>query len=237
MTVSVDCPTVDVIDQGLRVRIPGGATLNATVDSTTPTRAAIARDLIAKINTALAPLQPLFTVIDVLLALKDVVFGIKDAITAFPPRPDRAIEPLADLVEKASTLPSLIPQVSGPVMVLDILDVLIEVVSALEDQLEGIIAQEADILAAEQIAAEPGNESLLAVTACARDVNAAVLANMQAGLTPLNRVVAVLNLVVQMLGLQPLPDLGDLGADAAAALEVISDFRAAIAALRSAIPA
>lgn len=232
MAVEVPCPTVEVSNQGLSVRMPGGPILSVAVPQTSPTDLAVAKNLITQANAALAPLAPLFNTIDAVLAVKDFAEAVPDLLT----NPSAVVQAVADLVEKVDKLAALVPQLSVPILAVDLIDVIITALSGFIDQLGTIVEQQIKIAAALTTAETPGNEGLVEIAACAQTLNDQVMADLAAGAGPLNQVIGVLNLLLELAGLDPIPDLAEIGDDAEAAIDQLGTVVETLGTLRDAIP-
>jgi hypothetical protein len=121
-------------------------------------------------------------------------------------------------------------------MVLSVIDVLLAFLDGLVVQLYAITAQQARLLRAEERARTLGNTRLAEVVACARGSLDAQLQGLSQSLGPINRLIAVVNLFMEMLGLDGLPTMNELGADAQRALESISQAVNALKEVRARIP-
>ena len=75
------CVELTVTPQNLSLTFPGGAALAAQL----PDPMQLSKQLMAQANAALAPLVPVFNVIDTVLALFQAVKAIPDAITSLAP--------------------------------------------------------------------------------------------------------------------------------------------------------
>jgi hypothetical protein len=64
----------------------------------------------------------------------------------------------------------------------------------------------------------------------------AYLQNLNEGMKPLNRLVGLLNLFLQLAGLSTIPDLADLGDDAEAALAPLDAVIDSLKAIRAGLP-
>jgi hypothetical protein len=83
----------------------------------------LSKQLMAQANAALAPLVPVFNVIDTVLALFQAVKAIPDAITHLDPT--KITDALPDVAQKASKLLAIVPQLSVPLMIVGLIDVLL----------------------------------------------------------------------------------------------------------------
>jgi hypothetical protein len=229
------CVELTVTPQRLSVIVPGGASLDAELpDLGTADPLRLAKQLLAQANAALAPLAPVFDLIDVGLALVEAVKAIPDAISHLDP--GKITDALPELGKKAGTLAALVPQLSVPLMVVGLIDTLLAFLDGLAIQLRALINQQARIQKAADRAASLGNAQLQAVADCSRHHIDAQLQSLSESLAPVNRFIALLNVLGQLAGLGPLPTLSDLGVDPAAALQPIADTTKLLQQLRAAIP-
>jgi len=229
------CVELDVTPQRLQITFPGGASLDPELPfAGLPDPLQVAKQLLGQANAALAPLQPVFNILDVALALFEAVKAIPDAISSLDP--GKIAEALPALAEKVAKLAPLVPQLSVPLMIVGILDTLIGFLGGLSTQLRGIVDQQVRIQAAENRAVELGNAQLQVVADCAKHHVATQLASLSESVAPVNRLIALANVFAQIVGLGPLPELADLGTDAAAALKPIDDAVQTLRQHRGAIP-
>ncbi len=229
------CVELTVTPQRLSVIVPGGASLDpelADLGPADPMR--LAKQLLAQANAALAPLGPVFDLIDVGLALVETVKAIPDAISHLDP--GKITDALPELAQKAGRLAPLVPQLSVPLLVAGLIDTLLAYLDGLTIQLRALINQQVRIQRAADRAAALGNAQLRAVADCSRHHVDAQLQSLSESLAPVNRFIALVNVLGQLAGLGPLPDLSALGTDAAAALQPISDTAKLLQQLRAAIP-
>jgi len=230
------CVQLAVTPQSLQVTFPGGAALDAQLpDIGIPDPMELSKQLMAQANAALAPLTPVFNIIDVALALHKAVKAIPDAIKSLDP--GKISDALPDLERKAGKLLQLVPQLSVPLMIVGLIDVLLSFLGGLAGQLRAIIDQQVRIQHAENRAAELGNAQLLVVVGCAREYVDAQMHSLAESVAPVNRLIALINVFAELAGLGPLPDLSDLGRDAQAALKPLDEVVRVLKEIRAAIPA
>ena len=229
------CVELTATPQSLSLAFPGGASLDAQLpDLGIPDPMELSKQLMAQANAALAPLVPVFNIMDVVLALFETVKAIPDAITHLDP--GKITEALPELTQKAGKLLAIVPQLSVPLMIVSLIDVLLAFLGGLAGQVRAIIDQQVRIQTAENRAAELGNTQLQVVADCSKHHVDAQLANLAASVAPVNRLIALINVFCQLAGLGPLPDLSDLGRDAQAALGPLDDTVKALTELRKTIP-
>lgn len=222
----------------LCITFPGGVELCASVGVSVGDPAAIVTSLLAQVNSALMPLAPFFDVLNVVKAVGDCVQAIPDCLGPLPdPRP--LLQCIPGLVEALEKLLELLPIFTIPKMIKGILETIITGLMGLRQKLAAMIAQSARIIAAGTKAAKVGGrmgQALQHITDCASSNLTAQLANENAALLPLNRLIGVMNLLLKIVGLPCIPTLGGLGA---LTDEVLAPLDAAIKVLQaiaSAIP-
>jgi hypothetical protein len=202
------------------ITLPGGAQLVAMAGLDTGDLSAIVRGVLSMVNTALVPLTPIFNIIDTVIAIKDCIM----AVPSVPINPQALVDAIEKLVESIAKLASIIPQVSVPLMVRDIINVIILALTALKTELSTLIVQSLRIDGSTQKAALPGNEALAAVLDCARAAQEATMENLGKSMEPLNRMINLINALLDIAQVPKdvrLPSLDDLGDDAEAALDVL----------------
>jgi hypothetical protein len=235
MAANIVCPDVTVQDQDQCVRFPGGATLCVQVPQVNPDQFQIAKNLLTQANSALAPLAPLFSIIDAILAVKAVIDAIPDSLGP-PPDPTALAQTIPELAKKVAALAALIPQLSVPLLVVDTIDVVLAALNGILEQLTLLQEQQGRINAALVRAALPGDGALAGVAGCAQDVLNAQIQALQAGTVPINSLLAVVNVFLGLVGLDPLAPLNTLPDDpalAVAQLEIVVDV---LTKARNAIP-
>lgn len=203
------CIQVNAIPGGLCVTFPGGATVCAQADLEFGDLSKSMRSLFAQINTALAPLTPFFDIIDLGKAIVDCIQAIPDALGP-PPDPSGLINCIPGLVEKLNKLLKLLPILTIPGMIKDIIQALVYMLTGIRQQLLALQAQQQRILAAATAAAQTGNLDLQIVVDCETGNLDAYLLNLNAGMEPLNRLIGILNTLAQLVGLPCIPTLADV---------------------------
>lgn len=191
------------------------------------------RDAMGALNAALTPLGPFFKVLDVLQAIVECVKAVPEVVTS----PDKIINCIPTLLDKLGDLLSLLPQIWLPKLIAQILDLVIEVLQELRAEIEAQINFAVDLAAAELEAAKPGNFVLAAIVDCEKGNQAITLANMNESQGPIKRLMGIVKLLMDLSGLgMAIPDIGELGEDATAALAPLDISIKGLTALRSAIP-
>ncbi len=224
LPLSEICKPVVVPPQSLCVTMPGGAQLCVNLPVVVPPSASeVARAMFAQINAALAPLTPIFNLIDAIAAVVACVQAVPEAITKLDVF--ALVQCVPDMVEKVAKLMSLIPPLSIPVTIRDILTVIIAYLSGLVADLEDAKAQLQAIALANLKAQTPGNAGLFGAVLCAQGLYEAGMANMAAGAEPLNRLMGILNALLALVpGVDPLPCLGSLDALPTVVIDTLNAF-------------
>ena len=235
--LSAACVEVKVGKQDLCVTFPGGAEMCVQLPSVSiPDPAELSKQLMAQANAALAPLVPIFNIIDVVMALFNCVKAIPDSLGP-PPDPSKLAKCMPDLAQKAAKLLKLVPQLSIPLMVVGLIDVLLAFLEGMRNQLKAVVDAQVKIAKAATRAAELGNVQLTTIVDCANANIEAQMKNLGESAAPVNRLIAIINMFMELAGLPKLPDLANLGSDAEQALSALDGVVNTLKAARSAIPA
>jgi hypothetical protein len=230
------CVELTATPQSLSLTFPGGAEIAVQVpDGGIPDQMQVGKQLMAQASAAMAPLVPVFNLLDTVLALFKTVKAIPDAITSLSPA--KITDALPDLITKASKLLKLIPQLSVPLMIAGLIDALLAFLEGLKGQLQVLVDQQARIQQAEARAAELGNAQLQGVVGCAKHHVEVQMQSLSESAAPVNRLIALVNVFTGLVGLPSLPNLSDLGPDPEAALAPLASVVQTLKAIRSSIPA
>jgi len=235
MAVDLTCPDVIVTEQDQCVRFPGGAELCVQTPVIAPDQYQVAKNLLTQANAALAPLAPVFSIVDAILAVKAAIDAIPDSLGP-PPDPTKLAQALPALAEKVAALAALVPQLSVPFLVVDTIDVILLSLQGITTRLQILSAQQTRINAAIVKAAVQGNTSLAEVTECAQEILDGQIAALQQSASPIDSMVGVLNLFMGLIGLDSIPPLGALPADPADAIESLASAVEMLTRIRNAIP-
>ena len=206
-----ECKPIPRLPAPRQIVFPGGAALSQVLaaGSEIPSGLDAATNLLAQASPAMAPLMPMFNIIDAVLALVECVQAVPDALGP-PPDPAKMVEALSGLAEKLPKLLDLLPQVATPRMVIGMLDTLIDFLEGLRDQIEAILLQAERTRAARAKAEELGDANLLYIAGCAEAQGQAQLQAMADALAPMNTLGSGLSLFLGLLGLPEVPALDGL---------------------------
>lgn len=235
--MAIECPvsggrTLGCGDQTLKVTLPGGPTLQVMVPNLCPSSLDITKNLLAQANAALAPLVPIFRLIEIALALKDLAESIPSLLTD----PTALIQAIAEIIKKIAEVAGLVPFLSVPLFIVELLDVIIASLDAAIEELAKIIEQELKIAAAGLKAAEFGNEALLEIVECAEGLNLQIKLGLSEGMAPLNALFGVINIFLGLIGQPEIPSFDDLPEDASEAVEQLTVVVDILQNVRNAIP-
>ena len=213
----------------LCVTFPGGATICAQVGYEIGDIPEIVQNMLDSLNTALAPLVPFLNMIDVIKAIVDCIQAIPDCLS--PPSPTPLVECIPNLIEKLNKILELIPPFPIFKLVKGILNVIIQGLIGLRARIVAILRQIERILQAATKAQAVGNLALQLVVDCANGNMDAKLENLNAQFLPLNRLLGLVNLLLELIGVDCIPaleGLAELGEEALAPLDATIELLQAI---------
>jgi hypothetical protein len=162
------------------------------------------------VQPALAPLVPVFEIVDTVVAVFKAIKAIPDALGP-PPDPTKLGSAIPELAEKVDKLLRLLPQVSVPIIVVRLVDLLIETLTQARDQLAQLEAQDVRIATTVNRATLLGDGGLLAIAECARGNVRQEAANVGKQLASLGRLIGTLNLLMGLIGGPTVPPLSAVG--------------------------
>jgi hypothetical protein len=213
------CVEIDVGPDELCIVLPGGANVCATVGFETGDPATILRAFMGQINTALAPLAPVFNVIDVVFQIKKCLDSVPDLLTEGP---GPLLKCIPELGKKLQKLVELLPPASVPLLIRSVIQALIVFLQGLQIEVRALAASLERIVNASLRGTALGNVRLLAVADCAQNNWDVQLANLNASAAPMNRLMGLLNLLLELAQLPCIAiPLGTLPAEADEALAII----------------
>lgn len=235
MAVSIDisravAPIPTVCTQ-LRVTLPGGLAVQGSVPQIGASPLEAARATISALNSAMAPLGPVFSILDAVLSIVKFAKTVPGVVM----RPDKVVSSLVDVVKKASALAQLVPQLSVPLMVLGTIDVLLALLAGISDELTSIAALDGKALELAALA-----EEIEAMGPIAEGVAAQVQARravVSCALGDAKPLITLINIFCEIVGLPGF----DFSVDAQSGslddvAETLSGAVKALQALRNTIP-
>lgn len=229
--------TTNTVQSRLCVTLPGGAQICAYPSSNLiPDPSEVVNQLFAQLNSAMAPLTPIFDIIDCIVALVNCVKAVQKAIAAFPPRPDKLAACFPQLAEKLAKLLQLIPQLTIPVLVGQFLDALVVFLQGMRIQILSVIQKELYLAQAETRAMQLGSVALLTVVNCARRDVDDYLANLNENSKPIGRMINLINAFLEIAGLDPIPSPISFSSDTGTIVSGIDVTITLLKTVRSAFP-
>jgi hypothetical protein len=221
----------------LCVQFPGGAKVCASFpDGKIPTADELTGALIGEVNAALAPLMPIFRILDVLVAMVDCIKAVEKCLGP-PPNPTELVKCFPKLARAMAEVLKLLPMLSIPVLIGGILDVLIMNLQGVRACILAFLMKQLRIVAANTYARQLGSIQLQVAVDCATDDLNAAIVNLNAKAGALATLVAVLNALLDLAGLPELPlSVGALGADANASLAPLDESIRLLQTLRAGFP-
>lgn len=209
---------------------PGGFCLSYIWDAIDqiPHLADISLDFFSQIGPAMAPLAPLFNVLDTVLAVYRCVQAIPKCITELNPSELlNCIPALAELIDK---LLKLIPQLSIPKMIIAILKNMAYLLRAIAADLLYLLSQLQRIADMIDRAADLKDVKMNGFLVCAQDtVEGSVMSTAEA-LKGIGRIILLVNIFIGLFGGPEIPCFGQLVSDnIAEGLQVIIDLLTTLA--------
>lgn len=235
MTLDVNalCVPVPEYPKPLCITLPGGAEVCPQTGELPPALFTFAKLALGAANSAMAPLAPIFTIMEVITSITKCLAAVP-GIVGPPPDPSKLLEALEELAEKMKKLLLLAPQLSVPLMIVQLIDVIIATIDAAASEMTSLARFLTTIQQAELLAAQaPGLDPMVV---CARGSLDMQMTNIEAAFASINPFIELINMLGALAGLKPLPSFeGGLPEDptqAAQHLQAIADtlriFRAAI---------
>lgn len=227
------CVPIAEAPADLCITFPGGFEVCAQSSEIPPSLLGYAKLALGAANSAMAPLGPIFTIIETITAIQKCLTAIP-GILGPPPDPSKLLAALEDLAEKAAKLLKLLPQLSVPLMVVQLIDVIIAIIDGASSELAALARMLVRIQQAELAAATAPD--LLQMAICARTSFDVQMTNLERSFASINPHVQMINSLGSLAGLKPLPEFDSLPSDpsqAAATLQAAAD---ALRVVRSAIP-
>ena len=180
----------------LSMTLPGGVTMQQ-------------QDLLKVIQPALAPLMPVFNLLDAIIAVVNTVKAIPESLGP-PPDPTKLVTALAEMAKKVAKLLRLVPQLSLPYTILGVVDLVLDTLSTLRNQLVFLQLQARKLSVMTQRAAELNDAGLAAIAACTRANLEQEAANLAKGMGAVGTLLGILNLFMGMVGGPTAPDLSSM---------------------------
>lgn len=196
----------------------------------------LARQMFGQINAALAPILPLLDIVDAITSVGECVKALPKVITELNVVPLLECAPL--MVQALAKVANLIPPLSLPTTIRNVLEVMIVAAEGLKQDMEGAKLQLDRILEAGTASQLPGNSPLIPIIACAQSFFTAVMEHVANTATPLNRLVGLLNLLLSLIppGSIQIPCIGGLDGAPQPVIDLLEKFIQVLKLIKSLIP-
>jgi hypothetical protein len=213
----------------LSVTLPGGASVGGIPLLVGPDPLTQAFAASAAVGPAMAPLMPAFRIIDAVLSLKDFVEAVPKVLV----NPGAIIEAGAKFVTKIAALAGIIPQLSVPLMLVGVIDIVINLLIGLVAVLIRIQEQEQQIAEASSLVSTvPALGPIVAAATAQTDV---ARANVLASVATIGPIMLTINLLCGLAGLPPI-DAAPAGGTTAELIASMQGVVNVLATARAAVP-
>ena len=190
------CLKIPTLPDPMRLTLPGGPSIEHM-------------DLLQVVQPALTPLMPIFNIIDAVVAAFECIKAIPQTIGP-PPDPTALATAIPALAQKVGKLLGLIPQLSLPLTVVGLIDLIIDTLRKTRDRLLHLQQRLESVSAATSLAIELGDPGLLDIALCAEANVAQEAANIGKALGSIGQLIALMNIFLGMIGGPEIPDLSEL---------------------------
>jgi len=220
---------------GLCIVFPGGIEICAQVPTAAPgSGLQFAKQLIAQASAILAPLSPIFNIIEIMQALKKLSEALTDALGP-PPDPTILAEAIEELVSKIDKVLKLVPQLTVPLMIVGIIDTIIQSLDGLVAELEALVEGLQRIEVGKGLVAEV--PSLQCVIDAAEISMQSQFDALGTALALLNPFFSLVNQFCELVGLPELPLPDDMDPeDLEGSVQTLRDLVNTLAKIRDSIP-
>lgn len=206
-----------------QVLMPGGLTISAP-------------NVLSIMQPALAPLAPLFAIMQAVVQIKVCMEAAVDALAELDPGP--LIDCVPGLTRLVDKLLSMLPSASLPKMAVDVLDCALSLLLRTRAALVALQAQAARVVGMVAKAAELQDEYLQALALCKEGQVADSLSDEMKGLVVLGQLLGVVAELLKLAGLDiNMPDFEEIaGSSLEDAIEPIDDLVQKLQDIRETIP-
>jgi hypothetical protein len=166
-------------------------------------------DLLRAIQPAIAPIIPIINIVEAAIAVFEIVKSIPSAITSL--NPFSVIEAILDAIEKLAPILALLPWLSLPFMVVDVIDAFISTLNNLKSVIVRLQNEIGQIEAARVLASNlPNAQDLLDLLICAEDNVYIELNNNISALQALGKLLNIIGYMASLLGVDPPPSFDEI---------------------------
>lgn len=232
MVANPTCPTIPEPPESLKIRIPGGITIEAIppIDGKVITPLGAVTALLNQLGPAMAALQPIFLIINAVSSIIELVKTVPGLITGNVPD---FIKALDEAISAVAALLQFQPALSLPFLIADMLNAIVTILTALRDLVTQLEKLESDGQAVIAQAQAAGDAALEAAGDCMVQQAALYEAHVTASLGPLNSLLDMLQILMGLLPSPP-PEIPGIG-DAPSGLEALGEFLDGLIAVFGAI--
>lgn len=212
------------------ITFPGGIVLQSPPIFRPHDRLVELEGLFAALSPAMAGMGPVFTIIEVVGAIVDMVKAIA---TLNPVEIANAAVAFAQAVDK---LLGIIPQVSLPLFIFGLLNLVVDLLATLIDFLQGIQQQQAQIDAMKEYAQEHGIERMYQDALCLEENIQVQLEYFNNGMGALAAFIVIIEALGSIAGLDISIDADTGGGDTSDTLDRLASIVDTITLILEAIP-
>jgi hypothetical protein len=227
------CQAMEPSPLRLRIRFPGGAEITSVTNQLPPSLFQLAQSLLGQASSALAPLAPIFNVVETIVAIQTCLTAVVDALGP-PPDPSKLAQCLPELAKKVEAIIALLPPTSVLAMIADILDAIVAALDGTIAELRAVIRL-LEKVATARLQADTIT-GLGAVAFCGEQTATVTMDNVSRSFASLNAMIAALNGLTSMAGLPQVPSLTSLPGDPEAAVDFLQVTVDGLRTFRDAIP-
>lgn len=219
------CPYLTPISGIDDICFPGGLCLSTLITPDDyPRISDMVMSQLAQIGPAMAPLKPFFDVLDTALAIFKCIEAIPDCITKLDP--SGLINCVPDLVEKINQLLSLIPQLTIPRMIIQLIRNLAAFLRAFADDLDYLKQRLARIAQAVSRAADLNDVTWGGFLQCAEQTVSDEMDALALALQMIGRVILLANILLSLIsGAPEIPCFGAMMQDIPLLDDIIAAMR------------
>lgn len=228
------CKAIDGFPDDLCVVLPGGANVCAQLEALPPSLYQMAKGALGQANAALAPLTPIFDIIETLVAIQKCMTALVDALGP-PPDPSKIADCLPELAKRIEKLIALLPPASVLLMIVQLIDVIIGILRGSISELQAVARLIDRISRAQFLAGRvPG---LLAAIDCGQQSAATQMSNIERAIASINPIIELINGIGSIAGLEPIPLFqGGIPTSPEPAIEALEGLVDVLSAFRDTIP-
>lgn len=226
------------VNDPLCITFPGGAKICAQFPGLTPDPMSFSLSLLGNLNSALAPLQVVFDIINVLVDIVNCVKAVP-GILGPPPNPTKLIQCFPQLAKDLAKLLGILPPLSIPLMVAGIIQALLAFLKGLRNQILVILKKLLRLLSAQLRVQVTGSVQLQTAIDCESANLAGFLVAMSLAAEPITCLIALLNALLGLAGLPSINITLAVGVDPSAIeafLTPLDDIIAVLEAILAGLP-